>query len=501
MQSNSRFVVSNRIKLGLFASLLLPLLAPAGEAFEIGSRRELFVDRFLIDCLRGAELRLHEPRDEGNVLQLDAPWEGVHCGYSTVIKDGARFRVYYRGMPEGAKDGSDSEVTCLAESADGLRWTKPKLGLFAVQGTKDNNVVLANDPPFSHNFSPLLDPRPNCPPEQRYKALAGISKSGLLAFVSADGLRWRKLRDTAVIPEKARFKFSWMFDSQNLAFWSEAEQKFVCYFRVWEGVRRIGRTESRDFVNWSEPVLMTYQTDGRESPLEELYTNQTEPYFRAPQLYLSICARFVPGRQAITDEEAAVLKVAKGFQKDVSDAVLMSTRGGSVYNRTFLSSFVRPGIGGRNWVSRNNYPALGMIQTSPTELSFYLNQDYAQPSAHLRRYSLRLDGFASVRAPYEGGELRTKPLKFSGDRLELNFATSAVGAIRVELLDEAGQAIKSFSADDCVETFGNEIARIVRWKNGPDVSSLAGQTVRLRFVMKDCDLYSLRFAAESSRGQ
>ena len=142
-----------------------------------------------------------------------------------------------------------------------------------------------------------------------------------------------------------------------------------------------------------------------------------------------------------------------------------------------------------------------MIQTSPTELSFYLNQDYAQPSAHLRRYSLRLDGFASVRAPYEGGELRTKPLKFSGDRLELNFATSAVGAIRVELLDEAGQAIKSFSADDCVETFGNEIARIVRWKNGPDVSSLAGQTVRLRFVMKDCDLYSLRFAAESSRGQ
>lgn len=482
--------------------VFLSTSSATSEPFDLGSRRELFVDRFLIDSLRGAELRLHEPRDEGVVLRFDAPWEGIHSGYSTLIKDGGKIRVYYRGMPTtGMKDGTAGEVTCVAESQDGLTWTKPKLGLFEVHGTKDNNVVLANDPPFSHNFTPLLDPRPDCPSNERYKALAGISKTGLFAFVSPDGLRWRKLRDQTVIPEKAPFKFSWMFDSQNLAFWSEAEQKFVCYFRVWEKVRRIGRAESRDFVNWSEPVLMTYVTDGRESPLEELYTNQTEPYFRAPHLYLAVCARFVPGRQAITDEEAAALNVAKGYQKDVSDAVLMSTRGGSVYDRTFLSSLVRPGIGPRNWVSRNNYPALGMIQTSPTELSLYVNQDYAQPTANLRRYSLRLDGFASVHAPYEGGELRTKPFKFAGDRLELNLSTSAVGGVRVEIQDEAGQPIKGFAAADCVEVFGNEIARIVRWKNGADVSSLAGKIIRLRFVMKDCDLYSLRFTTEASKGK
>ncbi len=467
--------------------------ATAVEPLDLGSRRELFVDRFLTESLRGAELRLHEPRDEGSVLKFDAPWEGEHCGYSTVIRDGTRLRLYYRGMPAGVKDGTGGEVTCVAESDDGLRWTKPSLGLFEVHGTKNNNVVLANDPPFSHNFSPLFDPRPDCPAGERYKALAGISKTGLFAFVSADGLRWRKLRDAAVIPTKAPFKFEWMFDSQNLAFWSETEGKFICYFRIWEKVRRIGRVESRDFVNWSEPVLMTYQTDGHESPLEELYTNQTEPYFRAPQIYLAVCARFVPGRQAISDEEATALNVVKGYQKDVSDAVLMSTRGGSVYERTFLSSFVRPGIGARNWVSRNNYPALGVIQTSANELSLYVNQDYAQPTAHLRRYSLRLDGFASVNAPYEGGELRTKPFRFSGDRLELNLSTSAVGGIRVEIQNEAGKALEGFTAADCLEAFGNEIGRLVRWKNGPNLASLAGKTVRLRLAMKDCDLYALRF--------
>ena len=473
---------------------------PAAAPLELGSRRELFVDRALIDSLRGAELRLHEPRDEGSVLKFDAPWEGEHCGYTTVIRDGERLRLYYRGMPAGVKDGTGGEVTCVGESADGLRWTKPKLGLFEVHGTKDNNVVLADDPPFSHNFSPMLYPRPDCPAGERYKALAGVSETGLFAFVSPDGVHWRKLRTAAVIPTKAPFKFSWMFDSQNLAFWSESEQKFICYFRVYERVRRIARTESRDFVNWSEPVLMTYRTEGHDSPLEELYTNQTEPYFRAPHIYLAVCARFVPGRQAISDAEAAALKVAKGYHKDVSDAVFMSTRGGSVYERTFLSSFIRSGSGARNWVSRNNYPALGIIQTGATELSLYVNQDYAQPTAHLRRYSLRLDGFASLFAPYEGGELLTKFFKFRGDRLELNFSTSAIGGIRVEIQDEAGQVIPGFAAADCTEIIGNEIARVVRWKNNADVSKLASQPVRLRFVLKDCDLYSLRFAAVTGNG-
>jgi hypothetical protein len=478
----------------LLSATWLPLLVTAGEVLDLGSRRELFVDRFLIDVMRGVELRLHEPRDEGTVLRFDEPWEGIHCGYCTVIRDGAQFRVYYRGMPAGVVDGTAGEVTCLAESNDGLRWTKPKLGLFEVNGTKANNVVLAGDPPFSHNFSPLIDARPGCPPDQRYKALAGISKSGLVAFASADGLRWRKLRDAAVIPEKAPFKFAWMFDSQNVAFWSESEKKYVCYFRVWEGVRRIGRTESSDFVTWSEPVLMSQVTDGQSSPVEELYTNQTDPYFRAPHLYVAVAARFFPGRQAISDEEAKALKVAKGYEKDVSDAVLMTTRGGSVYDRTFLSSFIRPGIGARHWVSRNNYPALGIVQTGPTEMSLYMNQDNAQPTAHLRRYSMRLDGFASVQAPYAGGELRTQPLKFTGDRLELNFATSAAGSIRVEIQDEAGKPISGFAAGDCVEVIGNEIARVIRWKSGADVSRLAGKAVRLRFAMKDADLYALRFA-------
>jgi hypothetical protein len=130
-------------------------------------------------------------------------------------------------------------------------------------------------------------------------------------------------------------------------------------------------------------------------------------------------------------------------------------------------------------------------------MSLYVNQNYAQPTAELRRYSLRLDGMASLAAPHDGGVLVTKPFTFEGDRLGINFATSAAGGIRVEILDESGDPIPGFTLADSVEQIGNEIDRVVGWKGGADLSSLAGRVIRLRVVMKDADLYSFRFAGVS----
>jgi hypothetical protein len=453
------------------------------DVIRLGSRRELFVDRFLIDTMTGTALTLERPHDEGVVLRFDKPWEGRFCGYATVIKAGPLYRLYYRGLLSAGGDGSNREVTCYAESKDGIIWTKPELGLFAVNGSKANNVVLANAAPFSHNFCPMLDTRKDVPRAERYKALAGTGRSGLVAFVSEDGLRWKKLRDKPVITKGA-------FDSQNVPFWSEAEGLYLCYFRVFvKGVRRIARTTSKDFVSWTEPVLMEYG----DRPIEHLYTNQTSPYFRAPHLYVGVAARFLPGRQVLTAEEAKAINVDPDYFKDCSDGVLITTRGGDRYDRTFMEGFLCPGIGLENWVSRTNYPALNVVPTGAHEMSLYANQNYGQPTSHLRRYTLRLDGFACVSAPYSGGELLTKPLTFAGKELVLNFATSAAGGIRVEIQDAAGKALPGRALADAVETIGNETGRVVRWRSGSDLGALAGKPVRLRFVMRDARLFSIQF--------
>ncbi len=480
----------------LFAMSLATLNASfvcAEDVIDLGSRRELFVDHFLIDKLDNVELTLNRPRDEGVALEFDKPWEGLFCGYCTVIKDGDLYRLYYRGRPSVGADGSPDEVYCYAESKDGIQWTKPELDLFPLEGHPKTNIILADAAPITHNFSPMLDARPGVPAEQRYKAIGGTMNSGLIALVSADGIRWKKLREEPVISVKM-VPYKYMFDSQNLAFWSVLENKYVCFFRVFkDGIRRIARSTSDDFVTWSAPILMEYRHHGGEAPIEHLYTNQTHAYFRAPHLYVSVAARFMPNRQVLTDEQAKAINVSPKYFKDTSDAVLMTSRGGSFYDRTFLGGFVRPGIGARNWVSRTNYPALNIVQTGPTEMSVYLNQDYAQPTSHLHRYSMRLDGFASAQATYTGGELVTKPVTFAGNELTINFGTSAAGSIRVEIQDTNGRPIPGFSLAEATEQIGNEITRTVTWKQGSNVSALAGRPVRLRFMIKDADLYSFKF--------
>ena len=469
-------------------------LQAADEPIDIGGRLEMFVDRYLVERLDNARLKLHAPRDEGEVLRYDKPWEGQFCAYNTVIYDGSLYRLYYRGKRANAADGV-SEVTCYAESRDGCQWTKPKLGLHETEGSKANNIILAQ-PGVTHNFSPFLDTRPGVPPEQRFKALGGVQNvgGGLYALVSGDGIHWKRMQSTPVLTKGA-------FDSQNVAFWSDVEGCYIACFRTftsgstnkkeWKpaGLRSVSRATSLDFLQWSETVPMHFE------PTQEvhLYINQTHPYFRAPHLWVSTAARFMQGRRAITDAEAAQIQVSKGYDGDLSDCVLLTSRDGRTYQQTFRGALIRPSLRLNEWISRTGYPALNVVQTGPAEMSLYVNQDYTQPTAHLRRYAMRLDGFASVNAPYEGGELLTKPLRFKGRHLMLNFATSAAGSIRVEIQDVEGKPIPGYAAADCVEIIGNRLAWPVRWKKEGDLSALAGRPVRLRFVMKDADLFALRF--------
>ncbi|MCK9641163.1 MAG: hypothetical protein M0R39_14760 [Prolixibacteraceae bacterium] len=447
------------------------------EVIQLGSKREIFVDHYLIDKLEGIHITMHTPHDEGIVMHFDKPWEGKFCAYVTIIKDTELYRAYYRG----------GDLTCYAESKDGINWVKPALRLFEVNGSFKNNVILATGS-ATHNFTPFLDTNPDARSDQKYKALGGIFETGLIPFISPDGIHWEKLEDEGVIKKGA---FTWGFDSQNCAFWSESEQLYICYFRITteKGFRSVSRTTSSDFINWTESVEMTYGN----TPTEHIYIQQTSPYFRAQHIYIAIGARFMQGRQVLTNEQAIKLNVDPTHFKDISDAFFMTTRGGNVYDRTFMESFIRPGIGLSNWVSRTNYPALNVVQTGPAEMSIYVVQDYAQPTEHLRRYSLRLDGFTSISAPFKGGEVITKPFIFSGNELEINYSTSAAGEIRIEIQDENGKPIPGYTMEESQTLIGNEIERIVAWNGNRKVKELASKPVRLRIYMKDADLYSIRF--------
>lgn len=441
---------------------------------DIGSRRELFLDKFLIERLDNASLKLHEP------TKAPRPNSPLIGGYVTVIKDGDLFRAVYRSENPSYRgdryDGDPGEMTCYAESRDGHEWTLPKLGLVEVNGSRENNVILRASP-FSTNFSPFLDSRPGVPAEQRFKATAGLFDSavkhaqktkpgeaagingGLYTFASPDCIHWKPLSQEPAIT-LAEFGF----DSQNVSFWSPIENQFVCYVRSWQnGLRSISRSTSPDFATWSKPVALAPNLPG-----EHLYTSQTHPYFRAPHIYVALPTRFHPSRG------------------DSTDILFMTARGDAPYDRSFSEAFIRPGLDPARWGNRSNYAALNVVPTSPTEMSIY-NIGSGD------RFVLRTDGFASVHAGADVAELLTRPLRFTGKELFLNNATSAGGSVRVEIQTESGQPIPGFSLAESRPHIGDAIEHPVRWTKGSDVSSLAGQPVRLRFVMQEADLFALQF--------
>jgi hypothetical protein len=345
---------------------------------------------------------------------------------------------------------------------------KPKLGLFEFAGSKENNIVVPNR---AHNFSPFKDERPGVPNEAQYKAVMTGGK-GLVALYSPDGLHWERPFKEAVLTQGE-------FDSHNLAFWDANLQKYRSYYRVYPNkIRDVAVSTSDDFEHWTDQVII--QQSGDE-PREQFYTNATVSYFRAPHMYFSFPKRLVHNRGGL-----------EGY-RGVSDAKFMSSRDGLQFDRTFHEAFIRPGRDTNNWSDRGTMPAWGLVQTGPDEMSVYYTQHYRHKTAHMRRGVLRLDGIASLHGDGKPGTLLTKPLTFSGKKLTLNYATSASGNVQVELLTADGKPVPGFTLKDAPEAFGDKIDAPFAWKNGTDVSSLAGKPVRLRFTLRDADVYSYCF--------
>jgi hypothetical protein len=452
--------------------------ALAGQAsMNIAGRLQLFVDRHLIDKLEGAAgLRLQRPTMREVVIVHDKPWEGNTCSYHTAFKDDKIYRMYYRGSHHEGEKKTHPEYTCYAESRDGIRWSKPELGLVEFEGSKKNNIIWTGE--GAHNFTPFKDANPDCAEGAKYKAFGGKGKPGLYAFQSSDGIHWKRIGDEPVIA-KGRF------DSQNLAFWDAVRSEYRAYFRdSRDGVRDIKTATSKDFLHWSEPQWLEFPG----APREHLYTNQIRPYYRAPRLFIGFPSRYIPDRGSLVE------------------GLFMTGRDGRTFQR-WEEAIIPPGTNKDRWQNRGNYIWWGLVETDSDlpgagkELSLYTSErDDDGSGAKTRRYTYRIDGFVSLRAPFSGGTALTKPFTFSGARLLLNVSTSAAGSVRVEARDADGKPIEGFRASDCPEIYGDEIERVVSWNSGEDVSRLQGRPIRLLFFLKDADVYAFRFADGAQQG-
>ncbi len=499
----------------ILGTILILSAAPAPKETEeptkIGSRLELFVDETLIDSITGqASLQLHRPQRREVVLRTDAPWEGNASAFQSVFKDGDLYRMYYRGLHyrhsgEPAQALEDHPwLLCYAESDDGIHWRKPELGLFEFNESKANNIILTpefleaigGDPAHTATFK---DANPNCPADQRYKiVVVGHKPRGLYVLGSADGIRFTPMSDKPAVTQGA-------FDSQNLMFWDPVRSEYREYHRSFAaGVRGIMTATSKDILKFPEPAWIEFP----EAAKEHLYTNQVQPYYRAPHIFMGFPMRYSnrgwsePSLNLPELEERLTRAESHPrFGTAVTDALFMTSRDGQIFKR-WAEAYIRPGPAKKDtWTYGDNFVFWGMVETdshlpdSPNDISLYASEGYWRGTyTSVRRYTTRIDGFVSAQAPMAGGEILTKPIIFEGGNLTLNLATSVAGTVRVEIQDADGNPVKGYSLADCPEIYGDDIRYTVRWKQkGGDLRALAGKPVRLRFALNDADLYSFQF--------
>lgn len=445
------------------AKIKLPL-----KAEEIGTRLEPFVDHFLIDRLAGsAQLQVQQPEPKEVVLTCDRPWEGNTCAYFILFQDGDTYRMYYRGshFNEATKKAAHPEVSCYAESKDGIHWTRPELGLFTFEGSTQNNVIHEGE--GAHNFTPFKDANPAASADARYKALSGVKGGkGLRAYRSTDAIHWTPIVQKPVITKG-------MFDSQNLAFWDGHAGLYREYHRGLRQVREIMTGTSADFLKWTEPEFIEYQG----APREHLYTNAILPYVRAPHILIGFPTRFLPSTSQ-------------------TEPTFMASRDGRLFER-YAEAVVPTTAPKDRDGNRCNYMAWGVLSLPghehEHELSVYAAEAYyTGPAVRLRRFTYRVDGFVALRAGADGGEAVTRPLRFDGSKLVLNYRVRGEGSVRVELQDADGRPLGALAAADCQPLTGDHVAATAAWSGG-NLAGHAGKDVRLRFVLKDADVFSFRF--------
>jgi hypothetical protein len=436
------------------------IITPAfsAELIDIGNRLELFVDDHLIGKIKGdVRQQLLRPEPKEVVFVADEPWEGNTSGYYTYIQDHDVYRMIYRGWQhDQQKKAVHKEVTCYAESKDGIHWTKPNLGLFEWNGSKQNNIVWLG--PGSHNFTAFHDDNPATPAESRYKAF-GSGRGGLLPFQSPDCKHWKLIQDKPVITHGA-------FDSQNLAFWDTDRGEYRSYWRYFgNGVRSIRTATSKDFINWEYEADLTY-TKG--TPREHLYTNAIQKYFRAPHLFIGFPTRYEPKSQQV-------------------EPILMTSREGRTFHRYAEAVIPRTAPNDRNH-NRSNYMAWGMFQLpgKPKEISVYATENYYESTpGRVRRFVYRVDGFVALRGGADGGQVTTKPLRYKGQRLLLNYVVRTGGTLTIEALNESGEVVGKSKP-----LSGDAIDLAVAWEQNPNFRQ---GVVQLRFTLKNADVFSLRF--------
>jgi hypothetical protein len=504
-----------------------------GEPLRIGTARQLLVDDYLVEDRFGVERRQRQPLKypKNPVMTADRPWEPMGVWYPDVLYDAERkvFRMWYvsgnveawyyqlggagRARWNPALHGYPAFL-CYAESADGIHWEKPPLGLVAYRDQTKTNIVYTGNC-FSGAHQVIVDPRES-DPQRRYKLIYDDlePKRGTYIACSPDGLRWTRCHTESLMPGH--------YDNPKPIVWDDANRRWIMITRppIWalkdyglmgavarkgRSIRRSPRRKvavsvSEDLLHWSFPrtLFAADETDLALGMSE--FDNMW--IWKYHGLYLGFLAEYQP------DGNGGAIKLA--FSRDglrwqqLPDRPVYIARG---RDGEFDGGFVAAGttniveFGGKWWQYYGGY-------SRADEMSEY--------ETGIGLVRMHPEGLVEQQAGADGGFLLTREFVLEGDRLEVNCVLHNPtgdngGSIQVEVLTRPGPGspavwerpglevsgydlLPGRGLQDCDAIAGNFPHAVVSWKGNPDLGPWRGKAVYLRFFLRNAGLYGFQIA-------
>ncbi len=500
---------------------------------DIGSNKQLFVDRRLIENTESIAFSVNRPEKIGALT--------LGIGVSGMVSVVAHEETYYLyGRTE------NREGLVVHTSRDGVLWERPPPDAFGngralpLPGV-DSGGVFIDPRERAYPFKGLFDIRQPEPwgldpasygdtvPTGQTQATA---RGGLFLFRSADGFRWELVPGLAV---------PFLCDTQNQVVFDPRIDRYVAYLRAFPTLggphhhkRCVARVEFDDlyempwphtpnshnkapakhdypYLDDEMPIVMT--TDAEDPPGTDLYSPALDIYAWTQNVYVAFPPLFRHWDR--------IESRGRDYRGKFSNSGLFETHlavsGDGVNFFRYRKPYVASGLVGDREGVRGDLDCgliswgVGMIRAGDLVYQYYsgTRRVHGAPAEIMERgmkgtgvfaVKQRLDGFVSAEADHGGGELLTKPFVFQGQRLLLNVECSGLGEVWVEIQGKEGRPIVGYALDDAVSIDRNGTAQEVWWSGGPNVSQLAGRPVRLRFRMRSAKLFAFEFAEGAEGG-
>ncbi len=463
------------------------------------SRKHLFIDDALIERMENVRFTPNSPVPVETDFRNTEAWEPTPRMGSTIPdvcsvwdEDGEMRMLYTNSGMWGARN----HVVCFAKSKDGIHWEKPILGLKIWDRSTRNNIVLMN----ASQGAIIKDRNPQIPPEEKYKYIAWNMYWGFYVFTSPDGIHFRR-NETCLLPFDP--------DGSNTTFWDDQAGVYRTYIRAPFGDgptqrRNIARLVIPDllkpwpFIQVENPhtdMLLSEPTSG-ELPIVDtggqVYRFKAHKYAWAPDTYLAFPWRYLKEGNVRPGSFLMVSRDGVNWKRYENPYYFAS--GWELNGRKVIEALTEHGMirrGDEIWqYGTVRYTEHGGVMYGGVEFEGGMHD-------RLMLLKQRLDGFVSLDAGHNPGEIVTKPLIFTGSQLQLNIKTEPKGSARIAILNQAGQPIPGYALEDCDPITTDDIRYRVTWNKNSDLTALAGEEIQLEIQLKNAKLYALQFMMDN----